>query len=204
MVSTTDSVAAYAVYFDYKRRNDPEFRKTLKKESRRQARIQKEEAEVQGKKQKEEIKAAVREAIEEGFPTDLEEREAFFMQQIAQGEQLAAEGEVNAHFYSHALTRCRLRSHRRRSLLLQGSQGLSRAYFPHQHLRQHRLQRRPRNPRGHGFSRQELEGWRLWCRQGGPLRQPCRVSKCFFLYEQTASTDLSPPVRMCIKSADGR
>lgn len=97
-------MAAYAVYFDYKRRNDPDFRRTLKKESRRQARIQKEEAEVQGKKQKEEIKAAVREAIEEGFPTDLEEREAFFMQQIAQGEQLAAEGEVNAQFYSHALT----------------------------------------------------------------------------------------------------
>ena len=54
--------------------------------------MQKEAAEVQGKQQKEEIKAAVREAIEEGFPTDLEEREAFFMQQIAQGEQLASEG----------------------------------------------------------------------------------------------------------------
>ncbi|ETN41622.1 uncharacterized protein HMPREF1541_03558 [Cyphellophora europaea CBS 101466] len=84
-------LAAYAVYFDYRRRNDPEFRRALKKESRRQARMQKEAAEVQGKQQKEEIKAAVREAIEEGFPTDLEEREAFFMQQIAQGEQLASE-----------------------------------------------------------------------------------------------------------------
>jgi mitochondrial import receptor subunit TOM20 len=85
--------AAYAVYFDYRRRNDPDFRKSLKRESRRQARIQKEEAEVQGQRQKEEIKTAVREALEEGFPTDLEEREAFFMQQIAQGEQIAAEGE---------------------------------------------------------------------------------------------------------------
>lgn len=85
---------AYAVYFDYRRRNDPEFRKTLKKESRRQAKLQKEEAEVQGQRYKEEIKAAVREALEEGFPTDLEEREAFFMQQIAQGEQIAAEGEL--------------------------------------------------------------------------------------------------------------
>ena len=32
------------------------------------------------------------EALEEGFPKDLEEREAFFMQQIANGEQLAGEG----------------------------------------------------------------------------------------------------------------
>lgn len=83
---------AYAVYFDYKRRNDPEFRKALKRESRRQAKIAKEEAEIQGKQQKEEIKAAVQEAIEEGFPTDVEEREAFFMQQIAQGEALAGDG----------------------------------------------------------------------------------------------------------------
>jgi mitochondrial import receptor subunit TOM20 len=83
---------AYAVYFDYRRRNDPDFRKSLKRESRRQARLQKEEAEVEGQRQKETIKAAVREALEEGFPTDLEEREAFFMQQIATGEQMAAEG----------------------------------------------------------------------------------------------------------------
>ena len=88
----TNVGAAYAVYFDYKRRNDPEFRKALKKESRRQARIAKEEAEVQGKKQKEEVKRAVQEAIEEGFPTDIEEKEAFFMQQIAQGEALAGDG----------------------------------------------------------------------------------------------------------------
>ncbi|KAK4935861.1 mitochondrial import receptor subunit tom20 [Elasticomyces elasticus] len=83
---------AYAVCFDYKRRNDPEFRKALKRESRRQARIAKEEAEVQGKKQREEVKRAVQEAIEEGFPTDIEEKEAFFMQQIAQGEALAGDG----------------------------------------------------------------------------------------------------------------
>ncbi|ETI21405.1 hypothetical protein G647_07752 [Cladophialophora carrionii CBS 160.54] len=83
---------AYAVYFDYRRRNDPEFRKALKRESRRQARLAKEEAEVQGKQKREDIKAAVQEAIEEGFPTDIEEKEAFFMQQIAQGEALAGDG----------------------------------------------------------------------------------------------------------------
>jgi len=85
-------VIAYAVYFDYKRRNDREFRRALKRESRRQARIAKEEAEIQGKQQQEEIKRVVQDAIEEGFPTDLEEKEAYFMQHIAQGEALAGDG----------------------------------------------------------------------------------------------------------------
>jgi len=85
-------LVAYAVYFDYRRRNDPEFRKQLKRESRRQARIAKEEAEIQGKQQREEIKSAVQEALEEGFPTDIEEKEQFFMQQIAQGEAMAGDG----------------------------------------------------------------------------------------------------------------
>ena len=88
----SNKTIAYAVYFDYRRRNDPEFRKALKRESRRQARIAKEEKEIQGKQQREEIKNAVQEAIEEGFPSDIEEKEAFFMQQIAQGEALAGDG----------------------------------------------------------------------------------------------------------------
>lgn len=83
---------AYAVYFDHRRRTDPEFRKSLKRQTRRQARIAQEEAEIQDKQQEEEIKKVVEEAIDEGFPTDLEEREAFFMQQISQGEALAADG----------------------------------------------------------------------------------------------------------------
>jgi mitochondrial import receptor subunit TOM20 len=85
------------VYFDYKRRNDPDFRKALKRESRRQARLAKEEAEIQGKQQLEEIKQAVQEAIEEGFPTEIEEREAFFMQQIANGETMAGDGVYHHH-----------------------------------------------------------------------------------------------------------
>lgn len=97
-IYTYISLPAYAIYFDYRRRNDPDFRKQLKRESRRQARLAKEAAEEQGKQQKEEIKTAVREAIEEGFPTDLEEKEAYFMQQIAQGEQLSGEGtETHPH-----------------------------------------------------------------------------------------------------------
>lgn len=77
------------MYFDYQRRNNPEFRRALKRDARRQARIAKEQTEAQGKRQREEIKAALQEALEEGFPTNIEEKEAFFLQQISQGEAMA-------------------------------------------------------------------------------------------------------------------
>lgn len=76
----------YAVYFDHKRRTDPDFRKALKRESRREARVAKEQAEAQGEEQKQAIKNAVDEAKEEGFPTDVEEKEAYFMNEVGQGE----------------------------------------------------------------------------------------------------------------------
>ncbi|KAH9874618.1 hypothetical protein IAQ61_003808 [Plenodomus lingam] len=81
---------AYAVYFDHKRRNDPEFRKQLKRESKRTQRAAKEEAEHQGAEQKKAIREAVERANEEGFPNDPEEVEAYFMQEVAKGEGMAA------------------------------------------------------------------------------------------------------------------
>ncbi|KAH8808934.1 mitochondrial import receptor subunit tom-20 [Xylogone sp. PMI_703] len=106
MVQTTTVVAlsvgvvatsflAYAVYFDHRRRTDPSFRKQLKKESKRQARAAKEEAEANSIKQRQAIKVAVQEAKEEGFPVDVEEKEAFFMQEVGRGEQLSADGSHN-------------------------------------------------------------------------------------------------------------
>lgn len=85
-------ILAYAVYFDHKRRTDPEFRKALKRESRKEARAAREEAEAQGIQLKETIKTAVRRARETGFPTDVEDKEAYFMTQVGQGEQLCQEG----------------------------------------------------------------------------------------------------------------
>ena len=41
--------AAYAFYFDHKRRTDPEFRKALKRESKKEARAAKEEEEAHGR-----------------------------------------------------------------------------------------------------------------------------------------------------------
>jgi len=88
-------IIAYAVYFDHKRRTDPSFRKQLKKESKRQVRAAKEEAEAHTVRQRQAIRAAIEEAKEEGFPTDVEEKEAFFMSEVARGEGLSADGTEN-------------------------------------------------------------------------------------------------------------
>ncbi|KAL8644524.1 MAG: hypothetical protein Q9210_007212 [Variospora velana] len=79
---------AYAFYFDHKRRTDPEFRKALKRESRRIAKAAKEEAEAQGAQQKRAIRQAVDDRQEEGFPTTVEDKESFFMSMVGQGESL--------------------------------------------------------------------------------------------------------------------
>ena len=78
----------YAVYFDYKRRNDPVFRKSLKRESRKQARAAKEEAEGQKTRERQQIRQMVDDAVEEGFPKDAQDRETFFTQEVGIGEKL--------------------------------------------------------------------------------------------------------------------
>lgn len=83
---------AYAVYFDHKRQTDPDFRKSLKRNNRRMARAVKEEVEAQGAHERETIKQVVQQAKDEGFPTDLEEKEAYFMGQVAKGESICGEG----------------------------------------------------------------------------------------------------------------
>lgn len=83
---------AYAIYFDHKRQTDPEFRKALKRESRKEARAAKEKAEAYGQKQLEAIKFAVRKAREEGFPSAVEDKEAYFMNEVGKGEILCQDG----------------------------------------------------------------------------------------------------------------
>lgn len=84
---------AYAVYFDHARRNKPEFRRNLRRNERKQVRQAKEHAEVESQNRRHEIKAAVDEAREEGFPTSVEEKEAYFLDQVTMGEQLGADRE---------------------------------------------------------------------------------------------------------------
>ncbi len=130
--------AGYAVYFDHKRRSDPEFRKALKRESRREARAAKEQAEAQGQEQKQAIKTAVDEAKEEGFPTDVEDKEAYFMNEVGQGEVLCQDSKlsIGSHSFVQAKDFIRFEASRGCALLLQGPQGLSPTKRPHPDIRQ--------------------------------------------------------------------
>ena len=83
---------AYAVYFDYRRRSDPGFRKQLKKQRKQVSKAKEEEAKSAEKGQKEKIRRVVDEANEEGFPRDPEETEGYFMQEVARGEGMCQDG----------------------------------------------------------------------------------------------------------------
>ena len=82
------------MYFDHQRRKNPEFRRTLRRNERRQARQEKEEAEADAHQQRLSIKQAVDEAKEEGFPTNVEDKEAYFLDQVSLGETLGADRKL--------------------------------------------------------------------------------------------------------------
>lgn len=83
---------AYAFYFDHKRRSDPEFRKSLKKQQKKIQKLNEEGAKAAERSQKEKIRKVVDDANEEGFPRDPEETEAYFMQEVARGEGMCTDG----------------------------------------------------------------------------------------------------------------
>lgn len=86
------ALVGYAIYFDYTRRSNPEFRKSLKKKSAKQAKHIKKEEEETRKSQGEAIKQALATDLEQNpIPTELTKKEEFFMQQVALGEQLAVQ-----------------------------------------------------------------------------------------------------------------
>jgi import receptor subunit TOM20 len=61
----------YAVYFDYKRQNDPQFRKQLKKESKKTSKAQKRDTEAYKKKVQQAVEEVLREVNAPGaLPTD--------------------------------------------------------------------------------------------------------------------------------------
>lgn len=86
------SAVAYAVYFDHRRRSDPEFRKYLKKQQKKVHKSIEESAKANERAQKEKIRKLVDEANSDGFPTDPEETEAYFMQEVARGETASSDG----------------------------------------------------------------------------------------------------------------
>jgi import receptor subunit TOM20 len=88
----TIGALSYALYFDHKRRSDPEFRKYLKKQHKKVQKVHEESAKAAERSQKQKIRTVVDEANEEGFPHDPEETEAYFMQEVARGEAMCQDG----------------------------------------------------------------------------------------------------------------
>lgn len=124
-------VLAYLVYFDYKRRNDSQFRKKLRKHTPHRssrARIScpflpgKEKKRVNKTVAEEKSQSAasdtapsdtelLREALEqvksEHVPSTSEEKETYFMTQVSMGEQLASQGaSLFALFYTTSHPAC--------------------------------------------------------------------------------------------------
>jgi import receptor subunit TOM20 len=85
------TLSAYAIYFDYRRRNNVEFRRALRREERRKARLEKEASEAEGIAHRQKIKAAIDAAKEEGFPSGSDEKEAYFLEQVQNGEMIGAD-----------------------------------------------------------------------------------------------------------------
>ncbi|CAK7202965.1 mitochondrial import receptor subunit tom20 [Sporothrix eucalyptigena] len=103
VAAVATGLVAYALYFDHRRRTQPEFRRDLRRNERRQARAEKELAQQETVKQREVIKLAVELAKAEGFPSSVEEKEAFFLDQVSKGETLGSDPtqaiESALHFY---------------------------------------------------------------------------------------------------------
>ncbi|KXT01802.1 hypothetical protein AC578_2021 [Pseudocercospora eumusae] len=88
----TAGALVYAVYFDHRRRSDPEFRKYLKKQHKKVHKSNVEASKAAENAQKQKIRAVVDEANEHGFPRDPEDVEAYFMQEVARGESMCTDG----------------------------------------------------------------------------------------------------------------
>ncbi|KAI9499217.1 hypothetical protein BDB00DRAFT_880921 [Zychaea mexicana] len=90
----------YAVYFDHKRRNDPEVRKQMKRERKKVKKAAK-AAEDEAKQGKLKLIDYVLDAVaKETLPATAEEKEKYFMTQVAAGEQLCNAGEA---YYNDAV-----------------------------------------------------------------------------------------------------
>ncbi|KAF7729338.1 hypothetical protein EC973_004594 [Apophysomyces ossiformis] len=90
----------YLVYFDHKRRNDPNFRKKLRRERKLAAKAAKVSEEEKTKSIVNLVQTVLSAAATESYPTTPEEREKYFMVQVAAGEELCGKGEE---FYNDAV-----------------------------------------------------------------------------------------------------
>ncbi|KAJ1309036.1 hypothetical protein OPQ81_004717 [Rhizoctonia solani] len=93
--SAAIAITGYLIYFDYKRRNDPQFRKKLRKEKKKAAKNAKEgegATPVAPGRSQEELKEMLDKIKAEPLPTLPAEREKYFMDHVGMGEQMLLRG----------------------------------------------------------------------------------------------------------------
>lgn len=84
----------YAAYFDYQRRNSAEFRKTLKKKAIKHNKRSQQQEHESKKSRVNNAKAALEADLAANpIPTAIEEKELYFMEQLALGERLALQSD---------------------------------------------------------------------------------------------------------------
>ncbi|KAI0700788.1 hypothetical protein BC835DRAFT_1404784 [Cytidiella melzeri] len=92
-VTVVTGVIAYAAYFDYKRRNDADFRKKLRKDKKR---IEKATAKKPMNVSQDELRAAIAKIRAEEVPETPQDREAYFMHHVGLAEKLCMQGPESA------------------------------------------------------------------------------------------------------------
>jgi import receptor subunit TOM20 len=115
-VTVLGGLVAYAVYFDYKRRNDVAFRKKLrmlssassgwklshystgkdKKRVDRTTAQSREAEEASNQISTEDVRAALDKVKAEEVPSTPEQKEQYFMSQVSMGEQICTQGESHS------------------------------------------------------------------------------------------------------------
>ncbi|OAD05054.1 hypothetical protein MUCCIDRAFT_36177, partial [Mucor lusitanicus CBS 277.49] len=82
----------FLIYYDSKRRSDPQFKKQLKRERKKAAKQEKLQKEKEISSVEGLIASVLETVAKEDFPESAEEKEAYFMEKVALGEALCKEG----------------------------------------------------------------------------------------------------------------
>ncbi|KAI8637230.1 mitochondrial outer membrane translocase complex, subunit Tom20 domain-containing protein [Parasitella parasitica] len=90
----------YLVYFDSMRRNNPEFRKQLRRERKNAAKASQNAEKNEKESRLQLIENVIVECSKEELPTSAEAKEKYFMEQVAAGEALCGKGPA---YYDEAV-----------------------------------------------------------------------------------------------------
>ncbi|KAI9137964.1 MAS20 protein import receptor-domain-containing protein [Paraphysoderma sedebokerense] len=83
---------SYVIYFDQKRRNDPDFRRKLKKQRKKVQKISEKAKSTTSESAAPSAENALSFVEDEVYPTAPEEKEKYFMEQLAKGETISKGG----------------------------------------------------------------------------------------------------------------